>query len=354
VHRHRAATVVVAALLSIALTTPAEAVTAFGSVVRMTSNGCGGVVGTSPTGTTRGFVICSATSGWRFVQGSGASWSTASSPYGNNTDILAVAVDGTTTWFVTTSDSGTYIRRRSGSTYYTGIRLTPKRVNPREVGLVASGGKYHAVWAQENGAGGSTLWEAHTLNSVLQPRRFYGSLTSGTAEHLPSLAYQSSSHKVVVAWTRAVTQSQQSVVMSYSSGASWHAPISVASGAYGTSLAVSGSTVVIGYAAMAAAPCSCSRVATGTISGITARRALSGQSYSVPRVAISSGVVGAVWQSGISPYPVRATTRVSGTWSERTIGSPYPTASNGLVGVASVSGKLRFFAYYGYLGMRTQ
>lgn len=349
--RVRFSALVVALLVAVPLTN-AHAVAPFGPVVHITPTYCQqSVSATSTSGTTRGYYICNG-GPWRSFQGSGSSWTTAATPYGSNQGVLAVAVDGSITWQVTVDSTGTWIRSRIGSTYYGGRRLTTTKLRREDVTLVAAGGKYDVVWSQDGGpSGGAQLWEAHTLGGTVLPRRFYGSTSSMNREGYPSMAYQSSTHKVVLAWTHAITQSQQSVLMSSSSGGAWAAPKTVANNAFFSSVAVYGSRVAIGYSTYTGT-CGCSgRVALGTTSGITGRHALTGQVDGWPLVAISNGIIGAVWLSRISPYPIRVAAYASGAWTERTLGSPYPSF---LHDIGSAGGKLRVFAGYGYIGVRYQ
>lgn len=345
-----------AALLAVVPLTPALAVAPFGPTYRVTPNNCGFVSATSSSGQTRGYEAC--TNGWRFVQGSGSSWTSSASPYSASENVLAVAMDGASTWQVTSNSGGTYLRSRTGSTYNPGKRLTAQRVGTGDAAIVALGGRYLVVWSQGNGAGGAHLWEAHTLGSNTAPRLLYGNANQPNWREVnPSLAYQATTHRTVLAWSHQLNASQNSVFMTNGAGGPWATVRTVAGGAWQPSVAVEGSTVAIGYGREDGTTCRCGgAVATGTTSGMTSVHALSGQLNVPPKVALSNGVLGAVWiaRSSQATYPLRVATRSSGVWSERVIG----TLSNpyGLGDVASVAGRLRVFASYpgNYVGVRSQ
>jgi hypothetical protein len=346
----RTALVTTALLVALPLAL-AQAVAPFGAVVHITPTTCQqSVSSTSATGTTRGYYRCS-TGSWRSFQGTGSSWTTGPTPYTASQRVLAVAVDGNRTWQVTTDSTGTWIRSRIGSTYYGGRRLTTALVDGGDAAVVAAGGLYYVVWSQGNGEGGAYLYEAHTLDGAVSSHRFYSTSNTNNREFEPSMAYQSATHKVVLAWTHSLSVSQNSVLMSSSSGGPWAAPKSVASDAFYPSMAVTGSRVAIGYTTYSGT-CGCSgRVALGTTAGITGRHAVTGQVAGGLLVATSNGIIGAVWLSRISPYPIRIASYASGAWTERTLGSPYPQQLND---IGSAGGKLRVFAGYGYIGVRSQ
>lgn len=357
--RVRRTAVLTAAALALLPMAPAHATGAVGPVQRVTGNNCyHSVTVTPPDGITRGFANCS--SGVRYVQGSGTTWSTAASPYGPNEVIAAVAVDGSTTWMITSNANGTFLRSRTGTTYNAGKRLTATRSLRDSAALLAVGGRYLAVWS-DNGPNnsGAHLWEAHTLGGNAAPKKLYGDDNDPNYyETNPQLAYQPSTHRAVLVWQHQKTTSITSVLMTNGGGGPWATVRTVAPNSYRPSLALSGSTVAVGYGRLGGSTCGCAgAVSTGTTSGMTATHALSGELTWGPLVAVSNGVLGAVWvmRTNTSPQPVRITTRSGGVWSERILGTPYPQG-NAIEGVGSAGGRLRFFATYdpNFVGVRSQ
>ncbi|MBA2529294.1 MAG: hypothetical protein H0V19_04930 [Euzebyales bacterium] len=166
-----------ALLLSGAMPAPAGAVGTFGPRVPVVEPTCNvtsasgdAVVGLD--GTTRGFVAFDGTGcsdRIRFFEGAGGGWSKAMTRYRGV--VLATAYDGTGAWLLYANGSGIRVGQRTNSgTYRDPVRVDSKGLTGAIIpsgDLVASGGRWLAVWNRQVGPGGefaqTELFSAQTL-----------------------------------------------------------------------------------------------------------------------------------------------------------------------------------------------
>jgi hypothetical protein len=161
---------------------------------------------------------CGDSSAWYF-QGTAGRWTQTRSPYQG--DVLAVADDGTSTWILYL-DGRSYDRVLLGRRLHTGRWFFPpvlSRLVGSAVGsgvqgasLVASGGRWWAVWAQalpdpQSSSPATTLFQAKTLGGTQSAHRIT-SVTSAYPESRPALALTRDAHGrptgAVLAWARDV------------------------------------------------------------------------------------------------------------------------------------------------------
>jgi hypothetical protein len=157
------------------------------------------------------------------------------------------------------------------------------------------------------------------------------------------MAYQATSKRAVLTWTHQTSQGHDTVLMSSSAGGAWSGSRTVDSQGNTPSLAVNGSQLVVATHHYDGTTCQCgTAVFTGTTSGMTAFKVMSGQAASPPMMAMSSGVITLVWYVySTSSRPLRVATRsAGGTWSSVTLNlSPYAVYDAG-----SYGGRFRFFS----------
>jgi hypothetical protein len=151
----------------------------FGTPVTVVPAGCNfdevtGDVKLSSDAITRGFVAfhggsCGLEPSIRYFRQSGGGWTAVTSPYRGR--VLAVAADGVSTWLLYANLGGIHLGRRTGAGAFAASRRLSTvglsgAVHPTG-DVVASGGRYWAVWSEQVGPGGefaqTELFQALTL-----------------------------------------------------------------------------------------------------------------------------------------------------------------------------------------------
>jgi hypothetical protein len=130
---------------------------------------------------------------WYF-QRAAAGWTRQASPYTGR--VLAVADDGAATYLLYAAADGTRITSRThAGTFTPGRRISA--VAARSGDVIASGGRWWAVWSEAAGSGAS-LYQARTMGTTLLRRRV--TFTATATDARPSLARTSTG--AVVAFDR--------------------------------------------------------------------------------------------------------------------------------------------------------
>ncbi|MEV4702860.1 hypothetical protein [Actinoplanes sp. NPDC049316] len=156
-----------------------------------------------PRGELHGFAAFSggtcADAGMWYFHGSGRRWSREPSPYRG--DVLATAADRTGAWVLFLGGNG-YDQVRLGRRSAAGAWSAPRTLSRLEgsavasgvqgASLVASGGRWWAVWAQalpdpQSSAPATTLFQAKTIGGALSARRITAA-SPAQQESRPSLA----------------------------------------------------------------------------------------------------------------------------------------------------------------------
>lgn len=333
--------VLVLALLALLPSTPARAVGAFGGNVRVAQGAYYARLGIGTDGVTRGFVQVGQS--WRYVQGSGSRWTT--SPVTLDGNPLAVAVSGTTTWFVVRSTGGLYVRSRSASgAIAKGPKLTADP-NTTDVTLAAADGRWWAVWSQQSGQGGSYLYEAHTLAGDGRTRLAFSS-GSQVTDGGPSLAWMPATRTAVIVWTHGRSEGTNSLVRTTSKGGAWGRPSQVDSQGFGGVVVTNGSTVAIAAV---------HRTTKGAVLGVW----VGGATGALPRRQttlligagnISIGASGSRITATFNAFQpsgatiARVLERNGSTWTEATLAQP---AGSKALDTQSYRGRARVFFYRG-------
>lgn len=196
----------------------------FASPATIVSAGCNfddvtGDAKLSSDSLTRGFVAfhgggCADEPAIRYVRQSGGGWTAVTSPYRGR--VLAVAPDGISTWLLYANAGGIHLGRRTSA----GAFAASSRLSPNGLGgavfptgdLVASGGRYWAVWTEQVGPGGEfaqqelfqalTLGQGHFHDGI--GRQQITGVSRDDAQ--PSLTLDpnatGSAGRVVMVWTR--------------------------------------------------------------------------------------------------------------------------------------------------------
>ena len=328
---------VIAALAALLPLSSASAVGTFGGVVHYAPSGCSlPVVGMGGDGLTRGYVNCG--SGLRYVQGSGTHWTSSAVSFSGQ--VVAVAVSGTTTWFLLTTSTGLYVKSRSGSGSLSAARKLSSSTGPAGVALAAYGGQWWAIWGEGTSNSGFSLFEAHTLAGTGATRRAYGSATSAIADAYPAVAWLPTTKTAVIAWTHGRSQGTFSVVRTTSKGGSWAGVSSVDSAGSGPVLATSGATVILADAHGSSRGTTLG-IYVGAASGAMSLHAASLPAAGGISVAVSSGRITAGYNgyssAGVVP---RVVERNGATWSEATFNQP---SGGRVVATESFGGRARVF-----------
>jgi hypothetical protein len=197
----------------------------FGAPVTVVSAGCNfdevtGDTKLSSDSVTRGFVsflggTCGQEPAIRYFRQSGSGWSAATSPYRGR--VLAVAADGISTWLLYANFGGIHLgRRTTAGGFAASQRLSTVglsgAVNPTG-DLVASGGRYWAVWSEQVGPGGEfaqtelfqalTLGQGHFHDGIAR-QRITSTTTSDDIEPSLTLDPRTSGDtaRVIMVWNR--------------------------------------------------------------------------------------------------------------------------------------------------------
>jgi hypothetical protein len=339
---------VIAAIAALLPLSPASAVGTFGSSHRIDAANCSGLVSAvGSDGKTRGFESCSA--GLRYVEGFGAHWT--SSPANFQGTVLAVAVSGTTTYFLLEA-GGIFVKSRSATGSLSPAR---KLSSGRSAGaaLAVYGSQWWAVWGEGNGNSGFNLFEAHTLLGTGATRRAYGSPTSQVEDAYPTIAYQPATKTALIAWSHGRSAGSLTAVRTNSKGGAWGAVSALDSAGEGVVAAISGGTVVL------ADVHGTSRgpvvgVYVGGVTGSMSFHALSRTAATPVGVSISGGRIDVVYNYYTSTGRAAGVgERNGGVWTEATFTSPSQAVA---VATQSYGGRARvFFALpYGGIAARSQ
>jgi hypothetical protein len=215
----------VAGVLAALPTAASAAAPSFGAPVTVVSAGCNfedvtGDSTLSSDGLTRGFVAfqggsCADEPAIRYFRQSGAGWTAVTSPYHGR--VLAVAGDGIATWLLYADGAGIHLgQRTAGGTFAASHQLSPNGLGGAAFptgDVVASAGKYWAVWTEQVGPGGEfaqqdlfqalTLGQGHFHDGIARQQI---TNTPSDDDIEPSLtldpAAAGSAGRVVMVWTR--------------------------------------------------------------------------------------------------------------------------------------------------------
>ena len=128
-------------------TTAAASPAAFGPKTLVGSRGCFPAdIAARPSGTVVGFAQCGSNARLTYLVSSGGKWSTSSTPFFG--DLIAVADDGVKTYGLVVTLEDFRLVVRDGAGKYTSRFLAKSRF-VSSAGLVARGGKWLAVWAEQ-------------------------------------------------------------------------------------------------------------------------------------------------------------------------------------------------------------
>jgi hypothetical protein len=214
----------VAGVLVAIPTGASAAAPAFGTPVTVTAAGCNfddvtGGATLSSDALTRGFVAfhggsCGLEPAIRYFRQSGAGWSVATSPYHGR--VLAVAPDGIATWLLYANGSGIHLGRRTTA----GGFAASAQLSPNGTGgavfptgdVVASGGRYWAVWTEQVGPGGEfaqqelfqalTLGQGHFHDGITRQRITNNSNDDAEPTLTLDPNHTGDNGRVVMVWTR--------------------------------------------------------------------------------------------------------------------------------------------------------
>jgi hypothetical protein len=226
--RRVGAVVLLAGLVAGALTAlpvgASAAAPAFGTPVTVVSAGCNfedvtGDVVLSGDAITRGFVAfhgggCPAEPSIRYFRQSGAGWTAITSPYRGR--VMAVAADGIATWLLYANGGGVHLGLRTA----VGGFAASRRLSPIGLGgavfptgdVVASAGRYWAVWSEQVGPGGEfaqqelfqalTLGQGHFHDGIARQRITVNSADDAEPSLTLDPAVTGSAGRAVLVWAR--------------------------------------------------------------------------------------------------------------------------------------------------------
>jgi hypothetical protein len=348
--RRALAALATAAGLVVVAGAPAQAIAPFGPISTVVNPACDfemayGDAAVSSTGTVRGFVSfsgggCGTTRTIRYFQGKGSTWSSAVTPHRGI--VLSTTHDSTGVYLLFGASDGVRLAKRSfGGSWLFNKRLSPKGIDTGAVypqgDVVASAGKWWAVWTEQVGPGGEfaqqDLFQSSTFASPALSRRRITSSNDDDVE--PTLTLRPSGAGGFLAWTRndgaAGLRSAVRVARAPMSGG-WSAK-QLSADASSPDLTTRGSTIYLAYERAARVTVDYDPWTTPTTANLSAV----GTGYR-PRVSVSGGHAFVGWNTTTAPNHVVVADRVSGAVTQSNVTAGVATDQQ-LVRVLSTGGK---------------